>query len=300
MDKPICIDVLTRIEEHLVPTENVSIANVMIQRAFDGALGNGERRSVLIIGNSGCGKTTVLEEFYHRHPEERHEEGLSVPVVMTTVPAKPTVKGLAAALLQAIGEPDAGLKGTEQSLTYQLIRLIKAVKARIIMLDEFQHFISQHSERVQADVANWLKVLVETTGVNLVVSGTPKSRMVMEVAQGQLKRRFMAPVEMTEFDWKYPESRKEFIRMLGELGELCQPCVFPDLADESMAYRFYVATGGIPGRLVNLLRDVVSDAFAYKRFEIGLPELADAACNANYDEVFEVNPFTENFDLTAA
>ena len=54
------------------------------------------------------------------------------------------------------------------------------------------------------------------------------------------------------------------------------------------------------GRLVNLLCDVVSNAFYYEQFEIGLDALEDAAINANYDTPFEINPFSESFDLTAA
>lgn len=147
-------------EDILIPHTAFADAEKQIEQFFFYAETKAEAEGLAIIGESGTGKTSVLNSFASKHRRIRKEDGLQVPVLFASVPSAPTVKAFAEVLLQANGDPKPGY-GTENEKTRRLQKLMKETDVRIIMVDEFQHFVDQGTHKVMHHVADWLKRLID-------------------------------------------------------------------------------------------------------------------------------------------
>jgi hypothetical protein len=199
-----------------------------------------------------------VERFAKRHPSKRTEEGLQTPVLRVRVPSKPTIRSTASAMLSQLGEPSAG-KGTEAELTARVLRLLPAVGTKLLILDEFQHFVDRSNRKIQMAVADWAKTVVDECKVALVVAGLHRSRNVID-ANEQLARRFYKPVELPRFDWSVPDQRDDFLDILGTIQDKLDYLDAPDFTSDELGFRFYCASGGLIGYLIKILRFAESRA----------------------------------------
>jgi len=169
-----------------------------IQACFNDVLSKSHSTCLAIIRESRTCKTSVLKHFESKYPQYGRGEGLCVLILHVNAHSEPTVKGRAEKILHQIGDP-LFEKGTEGVKTIRLKKLIRGAGTKLIILDEFQHFIDESNRKVQHHVADWLKILVDDTCVELVVAGFPSSINVI-LSNKQLARRFMAPVELRRFE----------------------------------------------------------------------------------------------------
>ena len=263
------------VDNTLVPHSAFQAASARLEQCFKNADGTNESVAIAVIGDSRTGKSRALEECATRHPQVRTPEGLCVPILRVKTPSKPTVKGLVEVMLRALNDPKFD-KGTEQARTGRLETLMSAAGTRMVMIDEFQHFYDKGSHRVMHHVADWLKIIVDDTGVALVVAGLPSCGAVLDQNE-QLAGRFLSPIRMPRFDWKIDAHRDEFIGILGAFHEsLAQSFDLPALDSSDMAFRCYCGTGGLIGYLTKFLRQAVWNAIDEERTRITLDDLAQA------------------------
>ena len=269
----------TVIEQTLIEHKAFKRAVKRLRQAFKYAHISAEPIGVALLGESRSGKSRAIEEIEQDHPPTRDEEGAVVPILRMVTPAKPTVGGMASLMLKALGDPDWS-KGTVVGLQGRLIDMVKLCKVRMIILEEFQHFVDSGSRKVIQDVANWTKTLAESTKVALVVAGLQDSLPVL-LRDEQFTGRFGAPVYMPRFDWEDDEQREEFEAILEGFNDaMSVHFKLPKLHGEGMAFRLWCATGGLVGLLAKLLRQVVWNACDEDRPVIKLShfEDADAEC----------------------
>lgn len=276
------------IDTTLVPHTAFDNASSRLDQCFLHATETSEPVCIAILGESRTGKTRVLEECCRRRPPIRQPTGLIVPILRVKTPSKPSVKGLVELMLYALGDP-LYEKGTENAKTLRLRKLMRECKTVMVIIDEFQHFYDKVSHKVQHHVADWLKILVDDTGVALVVAGLPSCKAVIEQNE-QLAGRFLAPLEMPRFDWQHSESRDEFIAVLGAFHEALTPYFeLPALDGPEMAFRCYYATGGLIGYLTKFLRQLVWNAQDKGQTVLSLADLQDA----HHEAVWHGVGFTE-------
>lgn len=221
--------------------------------------GSGEPVCIAVMGESRTGKTRSLESFQNRYPAIRFDDGLHVPLLSITVPSRPTVKALAELLLKKLGATDWE-KGTENSKTARLEKLMTECRVFMLILDEFHHFYDKTSRKVQHHVADWLKNLVGACKVALVVSGLPSLQAVIDQNE-QLAGRFKSPILMPRFDWNLDEHRSEWFGILSAFSiGLRVNFDLPDLDGDNLSLRMYCATGGLMGYLTKTLRQAVWNA----------------------------------------
>lgn len=286
-----------KIQKIMICHSQVDNVLMLADRCYSGAREGGDSRGLLIIGESGTGKSRILKHISETYPTDRRIEGLYVPVVLAEIPSNPTVKGLASTILHKLGDPLFD-KGSETAMTIRLKVLLQAAGTRVLLIDEFQQFVDRASKKVQHHVADWLKNLVESTKISLVVAGLPYGTKVIESNQ-QLSRRFRAPVEMPRFDWKHREDREEFMTVLSGLQEMIPELDFPDLSADEMAFRVYCATGGLIGRVANLFLEVVDLVDMAGSKSVTMEILNKASKGASYDMAMGIhNPFSREFDPT--
>lgn len=291
---------VTLIEDTLVPHQPFENATSRLEQCFAFSHSKREPICIAVVGESRTGKSRVLAEFSAAHPIIRSEEGLDIPILCVTAPSKPTVKGLAETMLEAM--QDQTLKsGTENEKTRRLVRLMKECGTLMIIIDEFQHFVDKASDRVIYDSADWLKTLVDKLRCVLVVAGLPSSVGILTQNE-QFQGRFYAPVHMPRFDWKIDSNRDEFIAILGAFHEsMSRYFDLPKLDDRGMAFRCYCGSGGLIGYVTKFLRQVVWNAIDEGKKTITLADLATAQDQAIWAEAGRtdlLNPFSRSFSPT--
>jgi hypothetical protein len=290
------------VEATLVPHSAFERALTQLEMAFKYASNQSEAQGIAIVGESGTGKTSVLDYYHAQHPSRREADGMLVPILRVTVPSTPTVKSLAAVMLDGLQAPDSD-RGTENERTKQLRELMTRTGVLMVMLDEFQHFYDKKTRRFIYNVADWLKVLIDQVRCTLVVAGLPNC---MEVIEGneQLQRRFLAPVQMPRFDWDQTEQRHEFTAILGAFHEqLSTRFRVPALDSKEMSFRFYCATGGLMSLISKILRHAERKASCTSSKAITLDILDEAHIESVWmsgksSEV--LRPFHRSFDADAS
>jgi hypothetical protein len=173
---------------------------------------------------------------------------------------------------------------------------INRVMVRAPLLDEFQHFIDRDSNIILVTVSNWLKDLLNETGVPMALIGMPYSDVILH-ANAQLERRFAMRVSLDPFGWNTAERQIEFRMFLNYLDEKLPFPKRSELADPEMTLRIFCATEGVIGYVMSLIRRAAALSIDEKR------ECLDSDVLAwTYDERLSarapdrVNPFTCGLD----
>jgi hypothetical protein len=291
------IEARSIVENTLVPHRAFEDATRRIEQCFSYSANACEPICLALVGESRTGKSRVLEECKEKHRPERDGEGLTVPILRVSTPSKPTVKSLAELMLRAMQDPLFD-RGTENSKTVRLQTLMRNSGTRMVMIDEFQHFVDKGSQMVMHHVADWLKILVDDSRVSLVVAGLPTCQAVLEQNE-QLAGRFLSPVFMPRFNWLRKDHREEFTAILGAFdASLRRYFDLPALNGEEMAFRCYCGSGGLMGYLSKSFRQTVWNALDDKRKSISLQDLElahDESVWSKDGPLGVPNPFADAF-----
>jgi GTPase SAR1 family protein len=267
------------VERIVIPHGAFKQADTQLEQLFVFAQRNEGAEGMAILGESGTGKTTLLESFMARHKSHRNDDGMEVPVLFASVPSSPTVRSLAGEMLRGFGAPDWD-KGTELQMSKRLQVLMKGARTHMVMIDEFNHFYDRGKNKIMYNVADWLKKFIDDTRKTLVVAGLPACKIVVNQNE-QLARRFLAPIELPRFDWRDIDQRRQFIGILGAFhAELSKKYRTPEFQSEQMAFRFYCATGGLIGYLAKVLRVAERNALFAGKHTILLKDLNAAHLQA--------------------
>lgn len=250
-----------------------------------------------IGGPTGSGKTTVARKYKKLYPPHDEGEVTKVPVVMISIPSPATQKSIIVELLAALGDPCAE-KGTNSVQTLRLKNFIKKCGVELIILDEFQHLIDRDSDKVMRTVADWLKVLIEDTGVPVILlglegenGGSSDTKTIFD-ANPQLGRRFANRMIMAPFGFITGEEKDAF-RLFLEIVDKTLPLKKKsNLADIGMALRFYYASDGVIAYIMKLVR--YGTAMVLQRNEdcLAMDILAEAFDeHVQSDKPHKINPF---------
>lgn len=249
-----------------------------------------EPECLFIEGRSGVGKTTMYKYYMQQFPKEETNEGRVVPILFARIQVPATVSDLVTELLTNLGDPAAEI-GTVGSRARRLRKLIERCRVRLIILDEFQHFIDRDSQKILKTISDWLKNLIEDTKVPVILIGMPGSDAVLD-ANDQLNRRFSAREILDPFKWKTVEQKNEFRSFLKMLDEKLPLTEEAYLAEETLAFRFFCASRGVVGIVIKIIRRASIIALQEGKENISLEILAEA-----YDKVIrrkikkKLNPF---------
>lgn len=287
------------VAETLIPHTAFETASKRIFQCCEFGIRASDPVCLAIVGESRTGKSRLLEECSAAFPTRRTNDGIIKPVLSVVTPSKPTVKGLAAEMLKAIGDPRHA-EGTEIAKTARLYRQMEEVEVRMLHIDEFQHFFDKATNQVMHHVADWLKSLVDQTKVVLIVSGLPSCRRVIDQNE-QLAGRFLAPMIMPRFNWADDNLREEFLAILAAFHEsMSEHFSMPELGSEEMGLRIYCATGGLMGYVARLLRQIVWNALSENNRQIGLANFAKANddCYWGHEDAPPLESFSDQFNST--
>lgn len=217
----------------------------------------------LLISKGGLGKTTLCKTIVKKHPItnkiENNIKKLIVPVFYIEIPSPATVKSVASAMLSALHDP-APFAGNTAQLNHRLITLLKACETKLIFLDEFHHLfdLQTSTKRMNTVVCNWIKTLVNETGICFCLVGLPEFESLLKI-DSQLARRFSQTFILNPL-------KIDKINELGTLHAFLQQITLnveknlnisfePSLTSQLLALQIYIATSGYHAYLMLLIEN---------------------------------------------
>jgi hypothetical protein len=221
----------------------------------------GEPQCMALEGVPGAGKSTLVEDFARTFPRFETETGTCVPVFYLETPSPVTVKGMAATMLERLGDP-AAPRGALWSMNSRLIKLMQACEVQLAILDDFHHLIDTETNRILQKVSDWLKVLIKETGIPFLVVGIDGKVEQILQANSQLSRLFAMRETLQPLAWDMAAQTPEppfgqFVQYAETILELSFTPACPRL---ELLYRLHYATDGVVGNLMNLMRYAASRA----------------------------------------
>lgn len=289
-DLSIHSNILSRVR---IPHPAYDLALEELQHCYDSVGETDFPQCLHLVGPSRAGKTCVVKEFLKKYPPVRKDDGVYMPVVYAEIPPTGTIVGVMENLLYALGDPHWS-RGSNSNKLARVKEGLQKCGCRMVVLDELQHLADKGQNLRLKQTRDWLKAMVGSNEWALVVCGLDTSRVVI-TQDKQLKARFDAPIEIPRFEWTDDVLYTQFLGVLGGFQDGLAPFSFPDMQDEAVALRFYLASGGLIGLVVKLLQRAIKNAIKDNRTAIGLPELEVAFRRAiNFSANIPVNqgPFT--------
>ncbi len=220
--------------------------------------------SLAIYGDSGMGKTMLMQRFCDDHPpllDQRKgiERQQVLPIQLA---GRPGERQLFAQILHAVGV-NQGLRANSVDMQFTVVRLLKAIGLQVLVIDEV-HNILAGSAREQRIVLNTLRYLSNELNISLVCFGVTDAREAIS-GDAQLARRFD---ELTLTRWSSTPAFEELMISILRNLPLREPSVLSALS----LRRILQITDGLTARIFRLMNDL-----AIAAIESGTEKITDAA-----------------------
>jgi len=209
--------------------------------------------SVAIYGDSGMGKTMIMERFCSEHPTRFDPEaGVErTPVLALQMAGKPGERRLYVQLLAALGLPPPSPRASVVDLEQAALRLLRAIEVQVLLIDEV-HNILAGSHRDQRVVLNTLRYLSNELKLSLVCFGVAEAREAIS-GDAQLARRFD---EFTLGRWSADAEFEALVTAILRNLPLHEPSV---LSAQSVR-RLLQITDGLTARVFRALNELAIEA----------------------------------------
>ncbi|MBI1494519.1 TniB family NTP-binding protein [Halocynthiibacter styelae] len=155
-------------------------------------------RGIVLIGQSGAGKTSAIRELVNRNrnkmatdPQEDICEFISLKV-----PSPATMKFVGTSALHALGYPISSLR-SGPAIWDMVYRQLYLRQVKFLHFDEAQDLARNQTDKERQSLVNTLKSVMENIvcPTGLILSGMPELKTIMN-QDAQLARR-LYPVELT-------------------------------------------------------------------------------------------------------
>lgn len=201
--------------------------------------------NLLLVGESGMGKTMIIEKFTRDHASSFDETTgrLHMPVVAVQMVSGPDETRFYRRILAAIGAPEPP-RATLAVLESLALRLLTELRPGMLVIDEI-HSLQAGTIREQARFLNMLRFLGNELRIPLVCVGTDQARNALRT-DAQLVRRFEA--------FALPPWREgaDFTGLISTLTRSL-PLRRESEIDEKALLRMIKVTGGITSGIFSIL-----------------------------------------------
>lgn len=254
----------------------------------------GNPKNFVLTGTTGVGKTTIRRNIEEELQPVYREDRIEYPSISITVPSKPTIKNMAEEILLTMGDQNFA-RGTSIEKTNRIFNAVKELNIKMFIFDEMQHFVDGGNRNAPREVADWLKVLIDTSKASTVLIGT---KPVLEIlkSNNQLRRRFSTVLELKPFSIDELASAQEFAAIIKQVDQGLGLPNSIDFRDMKLIESIHFATNGIMDYIVKLLVQSYEIALENGNTKITRALLEAAFTEAIWaDGVGNMNPFNGKF-----
>lgn len=245
-------------------------------------------KGLLTMAGSGAGKTYLANHIQNSMPRDDSGDVSKVPTVYFKIPSAPTQRGLAAALLKALGDPRP--KGTAAEMSTRVETLLAMVGTEIIFIDDVQDIPEKRGQKGVVQLGNWIRDLIDGSKCLVVMLGTFAA---IDVVRGndQLNRRAMKHQRIEYFSMTGSENINRTKRFLDNLDKALPLAESSKLIDPDTALRFIYATNGVMSLMLDIAKDAANIAVENGRERLFLQDLAEAFELQFGEHLRGTNPF---------
>lgn len=217
--------------------------------------------SIAVYGDSGMGKTMLMQRFCADHPARFDPEaGVErTPVLALQMAGKPGERRLYAQLLAALGLPPPSPRASVVDLEQSALRVLRAIGVQVLVIDEV-HNILAGSHREQRVVLNTLRYLSNELKLSLVCFGVAEAREAIG-GDVQLARRF------DEISLRRWSADAEFEALVASILRNL-PLREPSLLGSRPLRHLLRVTDGLTARVFRALNELAVEAIASGRERI--------------------------------
>lgn len=256
----------------------------------------GVSQNLLILGESGTGKTTLCSLFAERYPKLVLPERDIIPVLITSVPPAATIAGTVEAILGRLGDLDPE-RGTVSAKTARAVRLARGCGVEMFLFDEAQHIQDRGRSQTQYFVGDWLKSFMDALEKPVTLLGLPRTETLLQVNE-QLRRRFTHRLSIAvaqDVDSSDDKSLELFTSLAAALPLPIDPRPY---GWRELGLRLRFSTDGRISYVKQLLINAYSLALTEASNEIGVLELEKAFTTTIWPQgVGALNPFHKDFSF---
>ena len=201
---------------------------------------------MLLYGDSGMGKTMILEKMERQHPRSYDERsGITKrPVLIIQMPPSPDERRFYSRILEVLGAPYS-LREQIGALEGRVIHLLKEMGTQLLFIDEVHHLLAG-SQRDQRRALNLLKFLTNELKIVMVAVGTSDAFHALQT-DVQVASRF-EPLLIPR--WTATDAFRAFVVAYGKLLPLRKASPF---GEPDMIRALITQSAGITGRVTWLL-----------------------------------------------
>ncbi len=251
---------------------------------------------ILVTGEPGVGKTTLIKQYVKANPRIEEESGSHIPVVASGLPSVRTGRALGSQLLYDLGDPLEGRYGDAKDFANRLSKQFIAARTKIAILDDFHNSIQTQNFTVVRDVADYIKILINKLRRPIVLFGLPWSDYIFEV-NPELKRRFTFTHEMKNYTLNEFDVFQNFLLKVQEKLPIE---VDEDLWRTERAFRLFAASEGNVCSLVKMLIRPAATQAVLQGHECLTLEHLIYACRKTLKLHDELNPFLSDISKVVA
>lgn len=234
--------------------------------------------SILLVGASTNGKTSLLEEFINKYPPydnyvKNHQNiteeflneyyAMGVPVFYVVAPTEPSETRLYSQILHILGAPfNEGMSISKKQ--YLVEYYLKILHVEMLIIDEIHNVLSG-SVTKQKQIMNAIKNLSNTLKIPIVLSGIKDALRAIST-DSQIMSRFR-PVFLTK--WKMD---KEYVSLISTFIASF-PLKQESIITQDLAQEILNISQGYIGDIADLLKESAIYAIKTKSEKITLIEI---------------------------
>jgi energy-coupling factor transporter ATP-binding protein EcfA2 len=254
-------------------------------------------KHILVLGESGTGKTTLCNWLASQSPKIQRPDGDHIPILRVEVPPAATVKGIADAFLVALGDP-LPTHGTITSKTARIVILCKNCGVELMLIDECQHLQDRGDTRTQYLVGDWFKHLIDKIAVPTVMLGLPRLQNLLQTNE-QLRRRFSRTKRLRLGESDTTSVEDECLMLFYSLGqELRMPLRAEPFDPQEMGQRLFYACGARVAYIKKIMFGAYRQALEQDIDVIDAPLLQQAFIDEVWPQgIGKLNPFHPDFEF---
>lgn len=288
-------DALLRFEEENIEFPPFVRAIQTIEEQLRLFRNTGMAKHLLVLGESGTGKSTLCKLLVQKYPRIVLSERDVIPVLYVCVPASATIAAVSSEILMVLGDPDPN-SGTIQARTLRIITLCRACGVELLLMDEAQHMHDRGKHTTHYLVGDWIKRLLDELSVPSAFLGLPQFEKLLQVNE-QLRRRFSRRLWLALGQSDETSVETECLQLLISLAAcLPIPLSYGEYGVEEFGQRLFYASDGRVAYIKKLLQSALMSALSDGYDEITPRELQQAFTQDIWWEGVErLNPFSANF-----